>query len=145
MDGKERGTAMSDHEILLELLAAKRKVERQRKIEIIITVVVVAILVIALIVAWVKISSMINEVRDALGKVTDVTQKVQGVFNGLQEAGIDDMGQSIKSLNDATEHLNDLYNRIGESGLQKLEEGLDALKKLSERLSGLNGLNALFG
>ena len=106
---------------------------------------VVAILVIALIVAWVKISSMINEVRDALGKVTDVTQKVQGVFNGLQEAGIDDMGQSIKSLNDATEHLNDLYNRIGESGLQKLEEGLDALKKLSERLSGLNGLNALFG
>ena len=56
---------MSDHEILMELLEEKRRNEKQRKIQLIITAVVIAALIIALAVVWAKFSaSRENQHRD---------------------------------------------------------------------------------
>ena len=89
---------MSDHEILLELLESKQRLERQRKIELIIAVVLVAALAVALLFAWTKISETMDQAQETFVKVNQVTDEVHGIFDGLKEAGIDDPGQAIKDL-----------------------------------------------
>ena len=48
---------MNDHDILLELLEAKNRFERQRKIERIVAVVLILALAAALFFAWARISA----------------------------------------------------------------------------------------
>ena len=57
---------MSDHDILMELLEAKNRLERQRKIELIVAAVLIVIFTVALILAWVKISATMREAKAAL-------------------------------------------------------------------------------
>ena len=137
---------MSDHEMLQELLEFKRRYEQRRKIEIIIHVVLVLILATALILAWVKISATMKQVQEKMAvvteateKVNDVTEKGQGFFDTLKEAGIEHPGETLKSLLENTQKLNDFVARFEESGMKGLEQGAELAEGAKGLLSGLFG------
>ena len=137
---------MSDHEMLQELLEFKRRYEQRRKIEIIIHVVLVLILATALILAWVKISATMKQVQEKMAvvteateKVNEVTEKMQGFFDTLKEAGIDQPGETLKSLLENTQKLNDFVARVEESGMKGLEQGAGLVEGAKGFLSGLLG------
>ena len=128
---------MSDHEILLDLLAAKDRFERQRKIELIIAVVLVAALAVALFFAWTKISETMDQAQETFVKVNQIADEVQGVFDGLKEAGIEDPGQAIKDLYDDTENIRNLFDELKKSGFDDPAQILKDLREASERLNDL--------
>ena len=128
---------MSDHDILMELLEAKNRLERQRKIELIVAAVLIVIFTVALILAWVKISATMREAKEALAEVDQITEEIQGIFNGLKEAGIDDPGQAIKDLYDDTENIRNLFDELKESGFDDPAKVLRELREASERLNAL--------
>ena len=107
---------MSDHEILLELLDAKNRLERQRKIELIVAVVLIAILAAALIFAWTKVSATMQKVEESLVNVNAATEKIQELYNGLQEAGLEnpgkELGETLKELHDGAEKINEVYDQL---------------------------------
>ena len=128
---------MSDHEILLELLESKQRLERQRKIELIIAVVLVAALVVALFFAWTKISETMDQAQETFVKVNQIADEVQGIFDGLKEAGIDDPGQAIRDLYDDTERIRNLFDELKKSGFDDPAQILKDLREASERLNDL--------
>ena len=134
---------MNDHEILLELLEAKKKYERQRKIELIVTAVVVALLIIVLAVAWVKVSGMMRDVQARLDKLDEATQEVQTFFDAVRDAGFDDPGETLKDLRGITEKLNQLFDIIGDNGLKNLEEGIEAIQEFRDMLDQFGSLGSL--
>ena len=128
---------MSDHEILLELMESKQRLERQRKIELIIAVVLVAALAVALFFAWTKISETMDQAQETFVKVNQIADEVQGIFDGLKEAGIDDPGQAIRDLYDDTERIRNLFDELKKSGFDDPAQILKDLREASERLNDL--------
>ena len=128
---------MNDHEILQELLQAKNRLEQQRKIELIVASALVGVLLIAMILAWIKISATMHEARETFVKVNQVTEEIQGIFDGLKEAGIEDPGQAIKDLYDDTEKIRNLFDELKKSGFDDPAQVLRELREASERLNAL--------
>ena len=128
---------MSDHEILMELLESKQKLERQRKIELIVAVVLIVALAAALFFAWTKVSETMNQAQETFVKVNRITDEVQGIFDALKEAGIDDPGQAIKDLYDDTERIRNLFDELKKSGFDDPAQVLKDLREASERLNEL--------
>ena len=157
---------MSDHEILLDLLAAKDRFERQRKIEQIVVAVLIVILAAALIFAWTKISGTMQKVEESLVHVNAATEKIQELYDGLKEAGLEDpgkeLGETLKELHDGAEKINEVYDQlgsvketvseaIGQAVEQALEQGFgqDIEEGVEQGMDALEGakdwLAALFG
>ena len=128
---------MSDHDILLELLEAKNKLERQRKIERIVAVVLIVALAAALFFAWGRISATTQKVEESLVKVDAAMEKIQGIFDALAEAGIEDPGQAIKDLYDDTENIRNLFDELKQAGFDNPAQVLQDLREASERLNEL--------
>ena len=128
---------MSDHEILLDLLAAKDRFVRQRKIERIVAAALIVILAAALIFAWTKVSETMDQAQETFVKVNQVADEVQGIFDGLKEAGIEDPGQAIKDLYDDTENIRNLFDELKKSGFDDPAQILKDLREASERLNDL--------
>ena len=128
---------MSDHEILMELLESKQKLERQRKIELIVAVVLIVALAAALFFAWTKASETMNQAQETFVKVNRITDEVQGIFDALKEAGIDDPGQAIKDLYDDTERIRNLFDELKKSGFDDPAQVLKDLREASEKLNEL--------
>ena len=128
---------MSDHEILLELLESKQRLERQRKIELIVVVILVAALAVGLFFAWAKISETMDQAQETFVKVNQVADEVQGIFDGLKEAGIEDPGQTIKDFYDDTENIRNLFDELKKSGFDDPAQVLRDLREASERLNAL--------
>ena len=99
--------------------------------------VLAGILAVALILAWVKISATMREAQETFVKVNQVTEEIQGIFDGLKEAGIDDPGQAIKDLYDDTENIRSLFDELKESGFDDPAKVLRELREASERLNAL--------
>ena len=130
---------MTDHEMLMELLEYKRKVEQRRKIELIVRIVLIVILAVCLTVAWVKISATMREVHENMAKINAVTEKIQGFSDSLRSAGVEKPEEAVKSLIETSQKLNKLLDRIGEDGMQRLEQGLEAVDGARDWLTGLFG------
>ena len=140
---------MSDHDILLELLEAKNRLERQRKIELIVAIVLILALAAGLFFAWARISATTQKVEEILVKVDAAMEKVQGIFDALADAGIEDPGQAIRDLYDNTENVRKLFDEMKKAGfdnpaqvLQDLREAADRLNELFDRISkaGMQGV-----
>ena len=127
---------MSDHDILLELMDAKNRLERQRIIERIVAVILIVALAAALIFAWGRISATTQKVEESLVKVDAAMEKIQGIFDALAEAGIEDPGQAIKDLYEDTENVRNLFDELKKAGFdnpaQVLQDLRDATAKLNE-------------
>ena len=128
---------MNDHDILLELLEAKNRLERQRKIELIVAVVLIVALAAGLFFAWARISATTKKVEESLVKVDAAMEKVQGVFDALADAGIEDPGQAIRDLYDNTEKVRNLFDELKKSGFDDPTQVLRDLREASERLNEL--------
>ena len=128
---------MSDHEILMELLESKQKLERQRKIELIVAAVLVVILTVALCLAWAKISKTMDRAQETFVKVDQITEEVQGIFDALKEAGVDDPGQAIRDLYDDTEKIRNLFDELKKSGFDDPAQVLRDLREAAEKLNEL--------
>ena len=140
---------MSDHDILLELLEAKNRLERQRKIELIVAIVLILALAAGLFFAWARISATTQKVEEILVKVDAAMEKVQGIFDALADTGIEDPGQAIRDLYDNTENVRTLFDEMKKAGfdnpaqvLQDLREAADRLNELFDRISkaGMQGV-----
>ena len=127
---------MSDHDILLELLEAKNRLERQRKIELIVAVILIVALAVAMFFVWNRVSETMQAAQETFVKVNQVTDKIQGVFDALAEAGIEDPGQAIKDLYEDTENVRNLFDELKKAGFdnpaQVLQDLRDATAKLNE-------------
>lgn len=128
---------MSDHDILLELLEAKNRLERQRKIELIVAIVLILALAAGLFFAWARISATTQKVEESLVKVDAAMEKVQGIFDALADAGIEDPGQAIRDLYDNTENVRNLFDEMKKAGFDNPAQVLQDLREASERLNEL--------
>ena len=128
---------MNDHDILLELLEAKNRFERQRKIELIVTVILIVALAAVLFFAWAKVSETMEAAQETFTKVNQVTDKIQGVFDALADAGIEDPGQAIRDLYDNTENVRKLFDEMKKAGFDNPAQVLQDLREASERLNEL--------
>ena len=128
---------MNDHDILLELLEAKNRFERQRKIERIVAVVLILALAAALFFAWARISATTQKVEESLVKVDAAMEKVQGIFDALADAGIEDPGQAIRDLYDNTENVRNLFDEMKKAGFDNPAQVLQDLREAAERLNEL--------
>ena len=127
---------MSDHEILMELLEEKRRNEKQRKTQLIITIGVIAVLVIALVVVWAKLSVSIREVQTNIDRINMATQEITGLFDGLKDAGYENAEQALKDLHDTTVKINEFFDAFGENGAESLEQGIEAMNSAVEKING---------
>ena len=127
---------MSDHEILMELLEEKRRNEKQRKIQLIFTVVGIAALIIVLAVIWAKLSASVREVQTNIDRINTATQEITGLFDGLKDAGYENADQALKDLHDTTEKINELYDAFGENGAEGQRQGIEAMNSAVEKING---------
>ena len=145
---------MNDHDILLELLEAKNRLERQRKIELIVAVVLIVALAAGLFFAWARISATTKKVDaladagiedpgQAIRDLYDNTENVRNLFDEMKKAGFDNPAQVLQDLREASERLNELFDRISKAGMQGVEQGVEQGREAFE--VARDWLAALFG
>ena len=139
---------MSDHDILLELLEAKNRLERQRKIELIVAIVLILALAAGLFFAGegareALADAGIEDPGQAIRDLYDNTENVRNLFDEMKKAGFDNPAQVLQDLREASERLNELFDRISKAGMQGVEQGVEQGREAFE--DARDWLAALFG
>ena len=112
---------MTDHEMLEELVAFKRRLQRERNLERILSAAVILVLVIALLVVGVKINARMQLLQENMDRVNQAAAELEDFFAGLKSAGYENAADALADLKEATRTVNDFFDGLRDKNV--LEEG----------------------
>ena len=101
----------SDHELLMELIEEKRKLEKIRKIKIIIWCVILALIIAGLSVVVPKIIEMYKSYQEAMKELNQILQQAQAISEELEKVDFTQYEELFKNLNGLSQYLPGLFGR----------------------------------
>ncbi len=130
---------MTDHEMLEELIAFKRQIQRKQNAERILYASVILILVIVLAVAGIRVNNRMKQLQKNMERVYTATEEIESFFDGLKTAGYENMADALRDLKEATGKINGFFDGLGEKGMQNIEEGMGLLNDGVDWVRGFLG------
>ena len=101
----------SDHELLMELIEEKRKLEKIRKIKIIIWCVILALIIAGLSVVVPKIIEMYKSYQEAMKELNQILQQAQAISEELEKVDFTQYEELFKNLSGLSQYLPGLFGR----------------------------------
>ena len=101
----------SDHELLMELIEEKRKVEKIRKIKLIIWCVILALIIAGLSVVIPKIIEMYKAYQEAMKELNQILQQAQAISEELEKVDFSQYEELFKNLSGLSQYLPGLFGR----------------------------------
>ena len=101
----------SDHELLMELIEEKRKLEKIRKIKLIIWCVILALIIAGLSVVVPKVIEMYKSYQEAMKELNQILQQAQAISEELEKVDFSQYEELFKNLNGLSQYLPGLFRR----------------------------------
>lgn len=101
----------SDHELLMELIEEKRKLEKIRKIKLIIWCVILALIIAGLSVVVPKIIEMYKSYQEAMKELNQILQQAQAISEELEKVDFTQYEELFKNLSGLSQYLPGLFGR----------------------------------
>lgn len=101
----------SDHELLMELIEEKRKLEKIRKIKLIIWCVILALIIAGLSVVVPKVIEMYKSYQEAMKELNQILQQAQAISEELEKVDFTQYEELFKNLSGLSQYLPGLFGR----------------------------------
>lgn len=142
MDDNSKLDAMSDHELLVELVKAQRETASKQKTTMLITLATFAIILIALIIVVPKSLMTMSRVEDMTKDTKAVAEKTEALVEQAGESleGIDQMVRDVDQLvTENNEAVSDAMDNFNSVDFDRLNDAIDDLASIIEPLANLLG------
>ena len=132
-------SSMTDRELLLELVADKRRADRARRIKAYIWMVVAAALLVLCLIYVPRVVRTVRHYNQVIDQVSQTVTEAQGLLDGLKAVGTEKLQDTVDQLSESARKANAFFSAMGDGGLEKLQQSLDQLQETSRQTRELFG------
>ena len=136
---KKEIEAMSDRELLAELVAGQRRAEKWRAVRIGAAALVVLAIVILCAVCVPRITQTVRRVNETMDQVQGVAAEAQKLFDDIQEIGTDKLAETIDTVNETATEAKAIMDKLTAAGLDSLQESIQELSEFASLVKGFFG------
>ena len=129
---KKEINAMSDRELLMELVAGQRREEKWRAVRIGATLLVVLAIVILCAVYVPRLTQTVRRVNETMDQVQGVAAEAQKLFDDIQEIGTDKLAETIDTVNETASEAREIMDKLSAAGLDSLQQTIKDLSEFAE-------------
>ncbi|MBO5555690.1 MAG: hypothetical protein J5927_00745 [Oscillospiraceae bacterium] len=126
-------SSMTDRELLLELVADKRRADRARRIKAYVWMVVAAALAVLCLIYVPRIVHTVRHYNQVISQVSETVTEAQGFLDSLNAIGTDKLQDTVDQLGETAQKANDFFSALGDGGVEKLQQSLDQMQDISQQ------------
>lgn len=112
---------MTDHELLLELVAEKRRLEDLRRVRLIVTLIVLAAVILLAVIYIPRILAPIREFQQNMDEL---------------KRSLDRFNSSLQQMDEMTSEARAFFQQVGDLGLEKMQQSVEQLSEALGRVTG---------
>ena len=131
--------SMSDRELLMELVADKRRADRARRIKTIVWLAVAAALLVLALIYLPPLAARIRQFNQTMDQLQQAATSANEFFDNVKGIGYDKLAETVESVNQAAARVREITDGLSEAGLETLEESIGELNDMIARLRGFFG------
>ena len=136
---KKEIDAMSDRELLMELVAAGRREEKRRVVRLCIAALLVLAIAVLCAVYVPRLAATLRRVNETMDKVQSMTEQAQSFFDAFKEVSADKLAETIETVSDTAQEAREIMDKLSEAGLDSLQQSIRELSEFADRVKGIFG------
>ena len=130
---------MSDRELMMELVEAKRRAEKWERIRLCVMAALLLTVVVLAAVYVPRITATLRRVNETMDQVQAMSEQAQSFLDSFKSISAEKLAETVENVNATAQEAREIMDKLKEVGLESLEQSLKELSEFAEKLRGFFG------